>query len=211
MKQYVHYGCGLTAPVEWLNFDISPTLRIQKTPLLGSLLKKKLNTTFSPNVKYGDIVKGLPIKADSCDGLYCSHVLEHLSLQDFKTALKNSYSILKKGGIFRCVVPDLEFAARNYIQDLEKGNKLASVYFIGECTLLGMEKRPKGFKEMVISLFGNSHHMWMWDRKSLSEELKMAGFQEIRICSFNDSQDEMFKLVENKGRFENAVSIECKK
>ena len=35
---YVQYGCGLSAPHEWLNFDASPILRLQKLPLLGQLV-----------------------------------------------------------------------------------------------------------------------------------------------------------------------------
>lgn len=100
MKKYVQYGCGHSAPKEWVNFDVSPTLRIQKTPIIGLLVKKKLNTTFPSNVLYGDIIKGLPIEDNTCDGLYCSHTLEHLALDEFRIALKNSYRILKKG---RCI------------------------------------------------------------------------------------------------------------
>ncbi|MCB0428967.1 MAG: hypothetical protein KDD54_02555 [Flavobacteriales bacterium] len=72
---YVQYGCGLSAPEKWLNFDASPTLRIQKIPVLGQILRKKLNVVFPDNVIYGDIVKGLPIEVDSCEGVYCSHVV----------------------------------------------------------------------------------------------------------------------------------------
>ena len=114
-KRYVHYGCGLTAPVQWENFDVSPTLRIQKIPLLGRLVRQRLNAQFPENVRYGNIIKGLPVLEDSCDGVYCSHTLEHLSLVDFRKALANTKKILKPGGIFRCVVPDLESAARKYI------------------------------------------------------------------------------------------------
>ncbi len=210
MTQHVQYGCGLSAPIEWVNFDVSPTLRIQKVPVLGFVLKKQLNASFPENVKYGDIIKGLPVLDNSCDGLYCSHTLEHLSLQDFRLALKNSYKILKKGGIFRCIVPDIEFIARNYIKNLESGNHSASVNFISE-TLMGIEKRPRGFKAFLNSFYGNSHHLWMWDHQSLAEELKKAGFTHIRNCQFNDSEDPLFKLVENKSRFVNAVAIECKK
>jgi predicted SAM-dependent methyltransferase len=210
MKQYVQYGCGLSAPEEWINFDVSPTLRIQKTPILGTIMKSRLNTQFTKNVRYGDIIKGLPVENDSCDGLYCSHVLEHLALEDFRIALLNSYKILKKRGIFRCVVPDLEYAAKKYIQDMENGDRGASLKFMGD-TLLGIEKRPRGLKGMITTFFGNSHHLWMWDSKSLSEELRKAGFQEISICVFNASPDEMFKYVEDKGRFGNAVAIECRK
>lgn len=209
-NNYVQYGCGLSAPKEWTNFDVSPTLRLQKTPIIGTVLGSRLNTTFPSNVLYGDIIKGLPIDSNSCNGLYCSHTLEHLSLQDFRLALRNSYKVLKKGGIFRCVVPDLEFLARSYIRDLDNGNNLSSLNFINN-TLLGIKERQRGLRGFLISFFGNSHHLWMWDSKSLSEELKNAGFTGIRDCNFNDSEDKMFKYVEDVGRFENAVAIECRK
>lgn len=209
-KNYVQYGCGLSAPKEWTNFDVSPTLKIQKTPIIGALLKRKLNVSFPSNVLYGDIIKGLPIEADSCDGIYCSHTLEHLSLNDFRKALINSYSLLKKGGVFRCIVPDIEHLARHYITELDNGNKIASLSFI-DGTLMGIKERPRGLKNFISSFIGNSHHLWMWDKQSLSEELKAVGFKEIRVCKFNDSKDEMFKFVESKGRFENAVALECVK
>lgn len=209
-KNYVQYGCGLSAPKEWTNFDVQPTLRIQKIPIIGTVLKNKLNTTFPLNVLYGDIIEGLPIDGNSCDGLYCSHTLEHLSLQDFRQALRNSFKVLKKGGIFRCVVPDLEFLARSYIKDLENGDNLASLNFINH-TLLGIKERPRSLISFFTSFFGNSHHLWMWDSKSLSEELKNVGFIQLRDCKFNDSVDKMFKYVEDVGRFENAVAIECRK
>ena len=210
MKKYVQYGCGHSAPKEWVNFDVSPTLRIQKTPIIGFLVKKKLNTTFPSNVLYGDIIKGLPIEDNTCDGLYCSHTLEHLALDEFRIALKNSYRVLKKGGIFRCIVPDLEHIAREYITSLEKGDDLASVKFVSE-TLLGSESRPKGIKNFISSFYGNSKHLWMWDSNSMTAELKNAGFSKIRNCVFNDSSDPMFALVENKSRFVNSVAIECVK
>lgn len=210
-KLYVQYGCGHSAPKDWINFDSSPTLRIQKIPVIGQILKSQLNTVFPSDVRYGDIIKGLPILENSCEGVYCSHTLEHLSLQDFRTALKNTYKILKVGGIFRCLVPDLELSAREYIKSLENGNRLASIEFIGAHTLLGIEKRPRGLKGLLSSFFGNSNHLWMWDNKSLSEELKNAGYCDIRICKFNDCEDAMFKHVEDSSRFEYAVSIECRK
>lgn len=209
-KLYVQYGCGLSAPVEWKNFDVSPTLRIQRIPIIGILIKTKLNIVFPSNVLYGDIIKGLPIKDNSCDGIYCSHTLEHLSLDDFRTALKNSYKIMKRGAIFRCIVPDLEWAAKKYVKNLDNGDNKASLEFINN-TLLGIKKRPRGIKGVINSFFGNSHHLWMWDHKSLSLELKKIGFKDIRKCKFNDCEDVMFQLVEDEERFVNAVCIECRK
>jgi hypothetical protein len=210
-KIYVQYGCGLTAPREWINFDVSPTLRIQKTPILGALFKRKLNIIFPSNVRYGNIVSGLPIGEATCDGVYCSHVLDNLSFEDLKIALRNTFKILKEDGIFRCVIPDLEWAARSYISSLENGDTMASVKFLGYDTQLGVEKRPKNLKGFISSFWGNSRHLWMWDRYSFSEELKKAGFTRFRLCEFNDSEDEMFKLVENSARFIHSMAFECKK
>ena len=209
-KLYVQYGCGHSAPEAWVNYDVSPTLRIQKTPILGVLLKNQLRTHFPPNVKYGNIIKGLPVPDNSCEGVYCSHTLEHLSLNDFRISLQNTYRILKKGGIFRCVVPDLEWAARNYVESLNEGEDLASIQFINN-TLLGTEERPRGLKEFLFSFYGNSRHLWMWDTKSLSRELEKVGFVDIRPCKFNDCPDIMFEQVEDEHRFVNAVAIECRK
>ncbi|HLK28192.1 MAG TPA: methyltransferase domain-containing protein [Puia sp.] len=207
---YVQYGCGLSAPEQWVNFDASPTLRVQKTPLLGTILKKRLNTIFPSNVRYGDIIKGLPVDENSCDGIYCSHTLEHLALADLRAALKNTYKLLKPSGIFRCVVPDLEFSAREYVKALDKGDNQGSMEFM-RTTLLGIEERPRGAKGFFTSFMGNSHHLWMWDKFSLANELSQAGFRNIRFCAFNDSKDDMFRLVEEKSRFENAAALECSK
>lgn len=207
---YVQYGCGLSAPNKWLNFDASPTLKIQKIPIIGTILKTKLNAIFPSNVLYGDIVKGLPLKENSCDGLYASHVLEHLSLCDFRKALENSCKILKKGGIFRLIVPDLEITARSYIHELENNNHSASIHFIND-TLLGCFERSKGVRGVLECIWGNSRHLWMWDYKSLMWELQNAGFTDIRKCFFNDSTDVMFEKIEDADRFKNAVAIECKK
>ena len=210
--KFVQYGCGFSAPAEWINFDASPTLRIQLLPLIGNLVKSKLPVTFPSGVRYGDIIRGLPnIGPDSCDGVYCSHVLEHLSLDDFRLALKNTYRILRKDGIFRCVVPDLERCARSYVKALDNGEENASIRFVGVNTLLGIEQRPRSFAGKLRTAFGNSHHLWMWDQYSLANELKKAGFRNIRRCQFNDSLEPMFKKVESADRFEGAVAMECVK
>lgn len=210
-KLYIQYGCGLSAPEKWKNYDTSPTLRIQKTPIIGTLLKSRLNTVFPDNVLYGDIVKGIPVNDNSCDGVYCSHVLEHLSLNDFRIALKNTYKILKPGGIFRCVVPDLEVIAKRYVDAVGNKKENASIDFCGNGSLMGVTQRTKGLKGMLTNQFGNAHHLWMWDHYSLSAELLKTGFKDIRRAQFNDSTDEMFKLVEDQSRFESAVALECRK
>ncbi len=203
-KIYVQYGCGLSAPREWINFDASPTLRIERIPLMGKIFHKN-SVQFPNNVKYGNIINGLPISERSCSAVYCSHVLEHLSLSDFRVALKNTYSILQFCGIFRIVLPDLEHAINNYIND---PSPLASQRFMKE-TSLGEETRIRTLKSFLIEWLGNSQHLWMWDYKSLHKELHETGFRKIRKASIGDSVEEAFSHVEDPSRWNNALGIEC--
>ncbi|QHS63039.1 class I SAM-dependent methyltransferase [Chitinophaga agri] len=209
-KLYVQYGCGpFSAPKGWRNYDASPTLRIQQLPLIGGLLKNRMHVTFPDDVLLGDILKDLPgTAADTCDGVYCSHVLEHLAYEDCVLAVRNTYRILKPGGYFRCVVPDLESAAREYVQDLSNQDREANTKFL-EKTMLGKKQRLRGIKGIIQTTLGNREHLYMWDTPSLTSILQQAGFRQVRTCRFNDCPDDMFRLVEEASRFENAVALEA--
>lgn len=211
-KLYVQYGCGpFSAPAGWKNYDPSPTLRIQRLPLIGRLLKRRMHVTFHDDVLIGDILKGMPgVNDNSCDGIYCSHVLEHLSYEDCILAVRNTYRLLKPDGVFRCIVPDLAQAARHYVANLSANDREANKKFM-EATMLGKHRRARGWKGMLQSAFGNSDHLFMWDEPSLTALLTQAGFRDIRPCTFNDSSDDMFRLVEEQERFVQAVALEARK
>lgn len=203
---YIQFGCGWSAPEGWRNFDASPTLRFERLPILGRLYTKN-ESRFPNNVEYGDIVKGLPIPTGSCKAIYCSHVLEHLSLEDFRRAVRNTISVLEPAGVFRFVLPDLEWEINQYIRDPAAD---AAIKFM-RSTGLGYEKRARGIKQFLIGWMGNSQHLWMWDYKSIKKELEDAGFVEVRRALFGDSSDPVFKDVEDEGRWVNCLGIECKK
>lgn len=194
---YVQYGCGLCAPAQWINFDASPTLIVERLPVIGRLLRI---TGFPPNVLRGDIVRGLPVPEGSSKGVYASHVLEHLTRSDLETALANTLRMLRPGGVFRLVVPDLEARARRYLSMI--GDPAAADWLM-RSTMLGKERRPS-FREKV----GRSAHLWMWDFNSLAAALRHAGFGDIRRASFGDAADPMFALVEERGRFVDGDLVE---
>jgi predicted SAM-dependent methyltransferase len=83
--------------------------------MFGTILRKKRNVSFPKNVLYGNILRGFPQYKESCDAVYCSHVLEHLTYKEFFIAIDNTYSLLKKGGIFRLVMPNLKIICETYI------------------------------------------------------------------------------------------------
>jgi hypothetical protein len=205
---YAQYGCGLTAPPEWINFDASATLKWERIPIFGKLATKNAQR-FPPNVKSGDIVKGLPLAPGSCQGVYASHVLEHLSLTDFYAALRNTRVLMRPGAIFRLLVPDLEWSAREYVRRLDAGDGNASQLFL-EDICLGQKDRVRGFRALVYNSLATSTHAWMWDSLSLAKALEEHGFRAIRKCSFGDCEDPMFAFVEDARRFEHAATMEAR-
>lgn len=195
----VQYGCGWTAPAGWHNFDASPTLRLERIPLFGRLIAKNA-ARFPGNVRWGDIVAGLPFPPGSVDRVYASHVLEHLSHEDCLRALANTRALLKPDGVFRLVVPDLRWRAEAYLEALAAGDRRAAAGFL-DSTMLGLRRRERGPYGWLKAAFGNSHHLWMWDEPSLTDALREAGFRGVRRCRAGDSGDPAFVLVEEEGRF----------
>jgi len=144
-KLYVQFGCGFDSPEGWENFDAPPTLQFERMPIIGGLYTKN-HRRFPKNVHYGNIVRGLPIKTDTVDGQYTSHVLEHLTLKECRAALRNSFKIMKSGGIFRLVVLDLRVRAELY---LSSSASHAAIEFM-EATL-GLTGRPQNVVAKMIS------------------------------------------------------------
>jgi SAM-dependent methyltransferase len=197
---YVQYGCGLTAPDSWVNFDSSPRLLLERLPGVGQLADFLGTRLFPANIRFGDIVRGLPVLDRSVDAVYASHVLEHLAREDVPAALANTFRILKPGGIFRLIVPDLAWRAELYLRERQAGEAAAADHFLGRCHI-GEDRRPTGLVGRLRATFGNSGHNWMYDREQMTYLLQQAGFVDIRPCGIGDSGDPMFDAVEHPGRF----------
>jgi len=209
MGLYVQYGCGLSCPAGWVNFDASPALRLRRFPAVGRLLGNA-PPRFPDGVRYGDILNGLPIADGAADGVYASHVLEHFSLADCATALRNTFRLLRPGGVFRLVIPDLEGRARKYLERLAGGDAQANSWFMRNAGL-GVENRDRGLAALARAVLGNTAHLWMWDEGSMAAALRQAGFVDVRRCRFNDCEDPAFRLVEDPARFCDPAAelVEC--
>lgn len=200
---YIQYGCGFSPGPGWLNFDSSPTLRIERIPIVGAALSALFSGNsqrFPSSVLYGDICKGLPVEDNTVRACYASHILEHLSLQDLRLALLNTFRMLVPSGTFRLIVPDLRERAIRYIAEVERKSPDAAHVFLRSAHL-GQEQRPKTPIQYLRHMVGGSTHLWMWDEYSMTAELQHAGFVNIRKCRFGDAADPMFAKVENRERF----------
>lgn len=205
-EEYIQFGCGLCAPPGWRNFDAGPAFWLEKNlPFLREALVRKGFPNYPANIEYGDVIAGLPVEERSARGAYCSHVLEHLALNEFRAALLNVFRYLRPDGVFRLVVPDLEQLARAYLAS-ERSD--AAITFMREAHL-GEPQKTRGLGDKAKSIFGRSQHLTMWDFKGMAAELEQAGFARIRRAACKDSADPQFLAVEDPGRWENCLGVEC--
>jgi SAM-dependent methyltransferase len=196
---YIQYGSGFSAPEGWLNFDASPTLRFERLPIIGRLVTKNA-TRFPANTRFGNILRGLPVADGTADAIYASHVLEHLALEDCRAALRTTCRLLKPGGVFRLIVPDLHWRAAAYLAAAQAGAPDASARFMRSC-YLGAETAPRGLLPSLKALLSHANHLWMWDEAAMRAALTQAGFVNIRRAAFGDNPHPAFAKVENIDRF----------
>jgi len=206
--RYIHFGCGLCAPATWRNFDAGPAFWIERhLPVLKPALLARGFPDYPRNIEYGNVIKGLPVAPASAAAAYCSHVLEHLALDEFRTTLRNVFTYLQPGGTFRFVLPDLEALVRAYANSSDAE---AASRFMRE-SYLGADSQGKGSSRLLRMLFGRSAHLWMWDEKNMTQELAAAGFTSIRRARMGDNPDPHFADVEDAGRWENCLGMECRR
>lgn len=95
----LNLGCGECFHPAWVNADLIPT---------------------RPGVLRVDVRRGLPFPPEEFDAVYHSHVLEHLSRVDGERFLLDCRRVLRRGGIVRVVVPDLEAICRLYLDAVDR-------------------------------------------------------------------------------------------
>jgi len=168
----LNLGCGPSGVNGWINFDWGMLPLMAKfEPVLKLLVKFGwLNKNYLvkwPKFKLVDIRKRLPLDDKSVDFIYCSHVLEHFEKWETEMILKECQRVLKKSGMMRIVLPDLD--------------KLVSKYKVGGAEkfcreFYGFDKDVKNWQKIFIR-----GHQWMYDRATFVDLLKKTGFKKIEL------------------------------
>ncbi|NJO92834.1 MAG: methyltransferase domain-containing protein [Chloroflexia bacterium] len=98
MKTYLNLGCGSRLHKEWTNIDF---------------------VSNNEHVKAHNLLQGIPFNDETFQVVYHSHVLEHFTKTDGEKFIQACFRVLKKGGIIRIAVPNLEQIAREYLKNME--------------------------------------------------------------------------------------------
>jgi predicted SAM-dependent methyltransferase len=126
------------------------------------------------HIEYGDATRGLPLKQESCEVVYSSHMLEHLDRNGADKFLTEAYRVLRPNGIIRIAVPDIKKQITRYN---DSGDADVFVESTHMCAA-----RPISFSQKLrLLLVGTRHHQWMYDGNSLSRLLQKHGFIEAEV------------------------------
>ena len=205
----LNLGCGTRMHRSWNNLDFSPYIRLAQHPGLAKVLKtigfiseeryQRLGQV-DPQAIYWDLLRGIPFADDTFDLVYQAHLLEHFDRQAAPEVLKECWRVLKKGGVLRVVVPDLEILVNRYIEsvNLLKAQKdeaafkshAQAIYDLFEQMVRG-ERAGTSQQRQVVRFLENlirgdaarsgEVHRWMYDAFSLERLLAQVGFKDIRV------------------------------
>ena len=193
---------------DWINIDSSFNARLAKYPRLryllfkiGILPKEYYDMPWSEHIHkimVRDVRKRHPFDDGSIDFIYSSHLIEHLRKDEAEKVLRECFCVLRRGGLIRLVVPDLELMARNYLKEIEETrNEGERDYTPSErfLDILGMCEKTKTPFVLKILL---SEHKWMYDQLSLTALLESCGFVDIQKRSYKEGECPDIDFLDNR-------------
>jgi predicted SAM-dependent methyltransferase len=164
----VAIGVGRRPLDGWINTDVTRALRV-----------------------YLDMTKPWPVPPRSISRVYAEHVIEHLPLPLARRAYRNCAAALEPGGRIRLATPDLERAARAYLDHSEVGRQHLAYYGPSE----RITEHPV---DLLRTLFAYDGHWagYLYDFEALAEELNDAGFVDVVRLDPGRSADPVFEGLE---------------
>lgn len=144
---------------------------------------------------------------DSVDVIFTEHVVEHCNLIGGINYFKESYRVLKPGGILRTVCPmidrliefrdDFDYIRKNYIR-----NSLAPYYKAEEEALkeLGINIEHHGLPFLIDSLIKNHNHKFVWDIDLMMSVIIRVGFSNAIQTEVGKSEFDSSNCLERKIR-----------
>jgi len=171
-QKKIHFGGGIEKLEGFLNTDI-----VGKIPI--------------------NIAKKLPFSSESLDVIFSCHVVEHLYYKQFRVFIKETFRILKEGGIHIIMTPSLT----RLIDALYYNKELRVKLLRGHEKLTKIKLDPAIFLNYMMHIYYG--HRFIHDLESITRVAKKTGYSQIKTIPFSEIPDEVIKEYasyrENRG------------
>ena len=130
-----------------------------------------------------DARKGLPYADQAVDGVYSEHFFEHLTQAEGLCFLRECRRVLKRGGVVRIAMPDLDELVKRYMSEDWRGDgdmfKLGFDWVSNRCEMLNIAMREWG-------------HKHVYNEEELVRIVSMAGLEPVARCAHGRSDVKNF-------------------
>jgi predicted SAM-dependent methyltransferase len=182
---------------EYLGREQQPRLQIGSGP---HFFPGWLNTDYFPVSRefvFMDATKQFPLPSDTFELSFSEHIIEHIPYEGGENMLRETFRVLKPGGVVRVATPDLtKFIGLFKPQhtQLEKDYmKWAVDTYYPEVKLY-----MPGF--VLNNFVRNWGHLFIYDPDTLKITLERAGFVDVRQCEPGESQVAGLRGAEHHGK-----------
>ena len=175
----LNIGCGLTRYTDWIGVDMCSG---EATDLIL------------------DLRRSLPFSNETVDYCYSEHFAEHLYPEEFDAHLKDVHRILRKGGIYRLVVPHAQRFFQNYIEENDDYFKQAFPW------------ANSNLEAVYCMCNWHGIHRSIFDIRFVTEKSLKVGFSTCMEVGPNESNISNFSIpVKSKQRELESLYIEIEK
>tara|TARA_B100000900_G_scaffold415480_1_gene445506 strand:- start:5843 stop:6505 length:663 start_codon:yes stop_codon:yes gene_type:complete len=129
-----------------------------------------------------DLAKGIPLKDNTVDAVYSSHVFEHIPYSDLIHVINEIRRILKPGGRLLVCVPNAGLYLRAYFN-----NEMFLNY--DEMFSPAAVNTNSKIDQLNYIAYLNGDHTFMFDEENIINIFKMCNFNNVEFRDFNPEID----------------------
>lgn len=143
---------------------------------------------------YMDATQPWPLEDGACAVVYADNMVEHVPLDAGRAMFAEAFRCLRPGGVIRLVTPDLRKHVELYLTGREAVDGETGAFYRS----IGLTvEHPTDLVRVPIASFGH-HTGYLYDATTLGDELRAAGFVDVRECSLTDSSHDALKGLDKR-------------
>jgi predicted SAM-dependent methyltransferase len=144
-----------------------------------------------------DATKKFPIDDNEFDYIFSEHIIEHIEYAEGLSMLHECFRVLRHNGTIRVSTPNLPFLLDLYRHDKSE-QQIAYIKWATDNFIPGTDYYDDIF--VINNYVRDWGHQFIYDEKTLRASLEKAGFTNITRCKLNQSEEEVFRNLENESR-----------